>query len=157
VIARARRMQAAILSSAARPLRFAGTGGVAGTVQILFLTLLTHWNWNAIPANALAFSLAAQVNFALSSAFTWRDRAPSRSLARRWLLFHASIGVTALLNMVIFAAARLLLPMLAASAAGIAAGALGNYLIGDRLVFRRPGADDSPASGSNVNREKLAA
>jgi putative flippase GtrA len=110
-----------------------------------------------VTANAAAFLLAAQLNFALSSAFTWRDRFVSHSLARRWLLFHGSIAATALLNMLTFSAARFVLPVLAASAAGIATGALGNYLLGDRVVFRGSGTVGSPTVESQEQEETLAA
>ena len=126
-----------LLSSAARPLRFAGAGGIAGAVQLALLALLLRHGWDAFPANAVAFLLAAQVNFALSRAFTWHDRLLPGSLGRAWLLFHGSIALTAALNMFTFAAARSIMPSLAASTAGIAVGALGNYLAGDRIVFRR--------------------
>lgn len=121
----------------ARPLRFAITGGIAGVVQLALLALLTHAGWAELPANALAFLLAAQLNFALSSAFTWRDRRADRALGRRWLAFHGSIAAMAVVNMLVFALARAALPTLLASALGIAAAACGNFMLGDRLVFRR--------------------
>lgn len=43
----------------------------------------------------------------------------------------------ALVNMLVFVAVRGFVPALAASALGIAAGACGNYLAGDRLIFRQ--------------------
>lgn len=125
-----------LLSAAARPVRFAGTGLTAGIVQLTLLTLLVAHGWNAVAANAVAFLLAAQVNFCLSLVFTWGDRRGAVSLVRCWLLFHASISVMAAVNMAVFASARLLVPALVASALGICAGAAGNYLVGDRLVFR---------------------
>jgi putative flippase GtrA len=129
-----------VLSPAARPLRFAGTGGIAGAIQVVLLALLIAHGWDALAANAVAFLLAAQVNFVLSRLFTWHDRQPSGSLGAAWLLFHGSIALTALLNMLTFAAARSIMPSLAASAAGIAVGALGNYFAGDWIVFRRQAA-----------------
>jgi putative flippase GtrA len=129
-----------LLSSAARPLRFAGTGGTAGAVQLLLLAAFIHASWNAIAANAVAFLLAAQLNFAISITVTWRDRQPRHSFARRWLLFHASISLMAVINMLTYISARAVLPTLMASVAGIAVAAVGNYLAGDRIVFRaRPG------------------
>jgi len=124
-----------VLSSAARPLRFAGTGGTAGAAQLLLLILMTHGGWNAILANGAAFLIAAQVNFVLSVTFTWRDRCSAGSLTRRWFLFHASIALMALVNMLIFALTRSVLPTAVASLAGIGAGAVGNYFMGDRVVF----------------------
>ena len=131
------------LSSAARPLRFAGTGGAAAAVQLLLLAFLTRHGWPAVLANGAAFLIAAQINFVLSVTFTWRDRWAGDSLLRRWGLFHASIALMALVNMLTFAATRSFLPLAAASLAGIAAGAVGNYVLGDRLVFR--GRDDRGA------------
>ena len=124
----------------ARPLRFALTGGLAGLLQLGLLALLTGRGWPTAPANAVAFLLAAQVNFALSSLFTWRDRQRTAPLWRRWLAFHGAIVATALVNQSVFLVARTVLPALVASAAGIAVAAVGNYLLGDRLVFRTPGA-----------------
>jgi putative flippase GtrA len=60
-------------------------------------------------------------------------------LWRRWATFHVSIAGMALLNMLVFAAARAAVSHLLAAALGICAGALGNFFIGDRLVFRATG------------------
>lgn len=125
------------LADVARPLRFAITGGIAGVVQLVLLALLTRAGWAALPANVLAFLLAAQVNFTLSSAFTWRDRRADHRLGRRWLAFHGSIAAMAVVNMLVFALARAALPPLVASVLGIAAAACGNFVLGDRLVFRQ--------------------
>jgi putative flippase GtrA len=145
VIALPTRLQWLVRSPAARPLRFAGTGGVAGATQLTLLALLTRHGWDALPANLLAFLLAAQLNFALSLAFTWRDRQASRSLVHRWLLYHGSIAAMALLNQLVFLLARPLVSTMVASALGIAAAALGNYLAGDRLIFHRsPDTDNTP-------------
>lgn len=122
-------------SPAARPVRFAGTGVTAGGLQLVLLAVLTGHGWDAFPGNLVAFLIAAQFNFAVSSLVTWRDRLGG-SLLRRWMLFHVSIAVMAGLNMAVFAVVRGLVPTLAASALGIAAGACGNYVAGDRLVFR---------------------
>ena len=124
----------------ARPLRFALTGGLAGLLQLGLLALLVGRGWPSAPANAVAFLLAAQVNFAVSSLFTWRDRRRTVPLWRRWLAFHGAIAAMALVNQSVFLAARTVLPALVASAAGIAVAAVGNYLLGDRLVFGAHGA-----------------
>lgn len=139
-------MRGMLLSTSARPLRFAGTGGAAGAVQLILLALLTRHAWHPVIANCVAFLLAAQVNFLLSLTFTWRDRAPAGSIPRRWILFHGSMGSMALVNMAVFAVARPFIPLAPASLAGIAAGALGNYLLGDRLVFRGRPQPDLPDS-----------
>lgn len=131
-----------------RPRRFAITGATAGATQLALLAVLTHYGWAGLTANVAAFLVAAQINFALSSRFTWRDRREGRGLRRRWLTFHVSILGMACLNMLVFAIARPYLPDLLASAAGILAAASGNYLIGDRLVFRAaPPHDDRAGEG----------
>jgi len=144
------RVRGLLLSSTLRPLRFAGTVSVAGAVQILLLLLFTRHGWHALVANGMAFLLAAQVNFALSVAFTWRDRLEAYQLPRRWALFHGSIALMALVNMLVFAATRSFLPVPVASLAGIAAGSLGNYLLGDRLVFRGSDGSLTPCAGRRV-------
>jgi putative flippase GtrA len=146
------RLEQLVLSPAARPLRFAGTGGVACATQLLLLALLTRHGWDTLPANLIAFLLAAQLNFALSVAFTWRDRRTSGSLLRRWLLYHGSIAAMALLNMLVFIVMRPLVPVLLASALGITIAAVGNYLAGDRLVFRR-----APALRNTPHERRSAA
>jgi putative flippase GtrA len=84
----------------------------------------------------VAFLLAAQFNFVTSNVFTWRDRPSGQSLAGRWLAFHGSIASMAVVNLLVFAIMRTLVPDLLASAAGIAVAAVGNFIIGDRLVFQ---------------------
>ncbi len=132
----AARLRQTFFSAGARPLRFAVTGGLAGLTQLALLKLFTDQGLHALPANSAAFLLAAQVNFALSSMFTWRDRGAGQALWRRWLVFHGSIAGMAVVNMAVFAVARTVMPDLAASVTGICAAAVGNFFIGDRLVFR---------------------
>jgi putative flippase GtrA len=141
-----------LLSAGARPLRFALTGGGAGLVQLGLLALLTGRGWPVASANAVAFLLAAQVNFVLSTTLTWRDRGTTAPLWRRWLMYHGSIVAMAAVNGLVFLAARTALPPVPASATGIAAAGLGNFLLGDRLVFRahHAGTANQPQSGGRL-------
>jgi putative flippase GtrA len=139
----ARCAHAMLVSRKMRPVRFAITGGIAGLTQLALLTLLLDQGWYALWSNLVAFLLAAQLNFLLSGLFTWRDRRAGRSLGRRWLAFHGSIAGMALVNLAVFVVARFVLPNMVASAAGIGAAATGNFIIGDRLVFRAPRAGRS--------------
>jgi len=131
-------------ATSGRPARFALTGGVAGLSQLALLALFTGRGWAPGRANVVAFLLAAQLNFLLSSTFTWRDRASGaargRDHWRRWLAYHGAIGGMAALNMLVYSMARHVAPVLAASALGIVAAAVGNFVVGDRLVFRARGA-----------------
>jgi len=125
------RARAFLLSDAARPLRFAFSGGAAAIVQLVLLALLTRHGWDEFAAEVVAFLVSAQVNFALNYTFTWRGRAGRHALWRRWLVFHGSIAGTGLLNILIFAAARHVLPALVASALGIGVASVGNFIVGD--------------------------
>jgi putative flippase GtrA len=125
-----------MLSPRKRLTRFAITGGLAAALQLLLLKLLLDAHVPGLPANVGAFLLAAQFNFLMSSLYTWRDRRGELSLGRRWIAFHGAIAGMAVLNILVFGATRQVLPDMAASAAGIAAGACGNFVLGDRLVFR---------------------
>lgn len=141
-----------------RLLRFGLTGGLAGLVQIGLLRAFESAGLVPLVANALGFLLAAQVNFIVSQVFTWADRPLNGtlddSLGRRWRRFHAAIAGTAVLNMLVFAAARTLLPDLVASALGICVAAVANFLLADRLVFRV--AKTSAARPMGVRRPTLA-
>ncbi|GAC1521905.1 MAG: hypothetical protein NVS2B16_29620 [Chloroflexota bacterium] len=75
---------------------------------------------------------------------TWHDRSTPGSLIRRWVLFHGSIALMACVNMLVFVMVRPVIPLLAASLTGIAAAALGNYVVSDRLVFRRTDVTSPP-------------
>ncbi len=129
------------LLDAMRLARFALVGTVAGGVQLGLLAVLLVAGLAALPANAIAFLLSAQLNFALSTLFIWGDRdagaRPVRGLVRRWLAFHLSIAGTALLNQAVFVLARAAMPDLPASALGIGVGAAVNFAVQDRFVFRR--------------------
>ncbi len=88
----------------------------------------------------VALLISTQVNFALSSLFTWRDRrltAPfGLALLTRWATYQWSGAAAAALNMLVFALARLDLSVLAAAALGTLVAGVANFVAGDRLVFR---------------------
>jgi putative flippase GtrA len=168
----ARHAWRALFREQARPVRFAIVGGLAGLMQLALLKLLIDHGWQALLANGVAFLLSAQCNFVMSCLFTWRDRGiggTSRSgaqrdgsttggmllVARRWLAFHCSIASMALVNMVAFAVAQLVLPNVAAAAVGICVAAIGNFFIGDRLIFRSR-QDDRSRRGHTPARRAAA-
>ena len=65
-----------LLSDSARPLRFVSVGFLASAVQLGLFATLIHHGVNPLAGNALAFLISVQVNFALSSTFTWRRADP---------------------------------------------------------------------------------
>ncbi len=139
---RVSRLTAPLLSPLARPLRALGTGSLSALVQFALLTLLIDWrHWRPLPASLLALLLGAQVNFVLSYVITWHDRhADHRQtglILQRWLAYQGATVGTAALNIVVFLAARDALPTLAAAAAGNIVAGIVNFVLNDRLVFRR--------------------
>jgi putative flippase GtrA len=128
-------------AAAARPLRFAVVGVACGLLQLVLLVVIEALGTGALAANVLAYLLSAQLNFLLSDRFIWGDRREAGTarggLAGRWVGFHLSIAGTFLLNQLVFIVARAFLPDVLASAAGIGVSALANFVIQDRLTFRR--------------------
>src|SRR4029079_11941981 len=104
-----------------------------------------------------ALVLSSQVNFFLSATFTWRDRdalerrgGHSRGttliILGRWARFMSGIAVTTLLNDGLFILLeRTDLPVLVAALISSGVIAVVNYLMIDRLIFRRKHRD-APAS-----------
>ncbi len=125
------------ISQYRRALRFALVGVVCFAVQYVALRLLISTGLPATPADAIGFFLSAQLNFTLSTFFTWADRKElfARSLAGRWFAYNASILITLAINTGVFQLCRPL-GELAASAVGVVVGAAGNYVLCDLLVFR---------------------
>ena len=146
-------------SRAARPLRFACTGGVAALVQLGILDALTERRWAPIAANGMALLVSTQVNFVLSYLFTWRDRRLTDgmplALLGRWATYQGSVAGSALLNMTVFVVARSSLHLMVASALGTIVAAVVNYIAGDRLVFRLRGRAMPNPAGPDV-REHVA-
>jgi putative flippase GtrA len=126
-------------SEGARPLRFAMVGGSAGLLQLLLLHELVRWGLWSLPANAIAIVISAEVNCALSFAFTWRgSRAWTggiRRVAITWGRFHAAISVGMGINLAAFAVVRLAIPVTLAGAVGILAAAIWNYLANSVFTF----------------------
>jgi putative flippase GtrA len=148
-----RRLTAALFSTRARPARFALTGATAALVQLVLLHFFTVRGVSQLVANAVAFMLATQVNFGLSQLFTWRDRwAGLAGVAQRWLTYHGSVAGTAVLNMLVFAAASTVMPSLAAAGLGIAMASAINFISGERLIFR-----PAPAEATPIPADALAA
>jgi putative flippase GtrA len=119
-----------------RLLHFMFTGGLAGLLQIYLLMVFTHYGWPPVAASATAALLGAQLNFMLSSLITWRDR-PAEVLWRRWLLYQGSIVGTMALSVLVFSLLHTIYPAVMASAGGILAGGIANFILGNHLVFRK--------------------
>jgi putative flippase GtrA len=138
-----------LFSGKARPIRFFLVGQTATLTQLCVLYALTSLGWLPGVANAVALILSSQVNFFLSATFTWRDRdalerrgertgGTTRSILGRWARFMSGIAVTTLLNDGLFILLeRTSLPVLVAAIVSSGVIAVVNYLMIDRLIFRR--------------------
>ena len=150
-------MWSRLFSGKARPIRFFLVGQTATLTQLCVLYALTSLGWLPGVANAVALILSSQVNFLLSATFTWRDRDAlerrgerSRGTALiilgRWARFMSGIAVTTLLNDGLFIMLeRTALSVLVAAIISSGVIAVVNYLMIDRLIFRRKHRD-APAS-----------
>jgi putative flippase GtrA len=125
-----------LMSPAARALRFVVSGSISALGQFLVLALLLDLGWNRFPANLAGMAFGAEMSFVLGCLLTWRDREETGDLRRRWIVFHGSIAATALVNILVFSVCQLYAPTIVASALGIGVAAIGNFVAGDRLVFR---------------------
>jgi len=135
-------LTALLLSPLARPLRALAMGSLSALVQFGLLDILIDArHWHPLPASALALLLGAQVNFVLSYIVTWHDRHSDHRrtglVLRRWLAYQGATIGTAALNIVVFLAARDVLPTLAAAAVGNIVAGIVNFALNDRLVFHR--------------------
>jgi len=124
------------LGDPARLGRFAITGGLAAVVQLGVLRVLTADHWEALLSNGVGMAVAAQVNFTLSSMFTWRDRWVREGWRKRWSMYQLTILASAIVNMLVFIIARLVVEQMYAAIIGILAAATLNFAAGDRLIFR---------------------
>lgn len=135
-----------LLGRVPRLVRFAAVGGTCALCQLLILEQLARLGLELHLANALAFLLSTQLNFALSSAITWRDRLGAGDGAPGFLRRLAGYNALALgslaVNQVAFALALPVAHYLAAATIGILAGMLLTYTVSGRVIFRR--ADDDP-------------
>jgi putative flippase GtrA len=124
----------------ARPLRYGTVGAVTFVLNLGLLVLFKRAGLPSVPAYALALALAVQFNFACSQFWVWGDRHVAsfwgRDMAERWVTFHGCIGVSLLINFVVFVAAQMVMPDLFAAVVGVIASTLAKFLSLDRFAFR---------------------
>ena len=125
---------------AARPLRYGTVGAVTFVLNLGLLFAFKAAGLPSIPAYALALALSVQFNFACSQFWVWGDRHVvtfwGRDMAERWVTFHGCIGVSLVINFVVFAVAQMAMPDLFAAVVGVGASTLAKFLSLDRLAFR---------------------
>lgn len=134
-----------------RIVRFGAVATTCTLLQLLILDSLVHLGLNRFMADGTGFVLSAQVNFALSALFTWRDREPrlpkhtravhatkAGAWSARWAKFNATAMVALAVNELVFAAAlHSGVTLIAASAAGILTGAVIAFSVNNFITFRK--------------------
>jgi putative flippase GtrA len=97
-------------------------------------------------ANAVSFAISAQLNFLLSSQFTWRDRpaANRRGTGGRWLAYNATALASLGFNTGVFVAAYRAIGTMQAAALGVVTGTCLVFLTCNLLVFRRTVVGEGP-------------
>jgi putative flippase GtrA len=127
-----------------RLLKFLSVGAIGVVVQLGTLAAFRLTRMHYLAATVLAVECAILHNFIWHRRFTWADR--TRSGARNFLLslfrFHLSNGLISLAGNLLLMrvlVGGLRMPWLRANIEAIAACFVGNFLAGDRWVFRAPG------------------
>jgi putative flippase GtrA len=114
-----------------------GLGGFL--VQLATIALLTRrFGWPAAAATAVGLEAAVIHNFFGHSRWTWADQAVegARASIRRWWRFQFAKALSLGVNVAITQALALCgLPVEVANALAVAACALPNFIVADRLVF----------------------
>jgi putative flippase GtrA len=141
--------------------RFSVVGATCFAIQAGILLALRETGVPDTAANAAGFLASAQVNFLLSSAFTWADRRlpgpGARPVAARWASFQVTVAIALACNTGVFALVSQFTPALAASAVAVCAGALLTYLASDHLVFRRRKAVRTDHFGDSLDDHRRPA
>ena len=129
-----------LLGRVPRLVRFGFVGGTCSLLQLVFLEMLVQFNLELHLANILAFLISTQLNFALSSLITWRDRlAPHERptlLVRRLAGYNGLALISLTVNQIVFTIAALSINYLAAATLGILVGMIVNYTVSGKLIFR---------------------
>jgi putative flippase GtrA len=130
-----------LLARRKRQLLFVCVGATCFLAQYGALTAMSAAGASRPLANALGFVLSAQLNFALSARYTWRDRPGRGGRIRlaRLLSYNATALLALTVNTVAFTVTYHRLGNLGAAAFGVLCGMCVTYLVCDRLIFRGRG------------------
>jgi putative flippase GtrA len=133
-----------------RWLKFNAVGGIGVAVQLAALALLkSGFHVDYLVATVAAVELALLHNFVWHERWTWRDRGAG-GRAGRLVRFHLTNGLVSIaVNLVLMRilVGRMHWPYLVANVAAIAAGSVVNFILGDRLVFRRGDGQGAALTG----------
>jgi len=117
-----------------RIFRFVLVGVFCFAVQYAIMMALAQLGVDLSLANAAGFVLSAQVNFALSTAFTWGGSGLSWL---RWASYNSTALLGLAVNTAVFSLVHPVLGVPLGTAAGTGAGAVFTYLVCNFLIFRQ--------------------
>ena len=121
-----------------RLVRFGIVAGTCTVLQLLLMLGLVALGVDSLVANGIGFVLSAQVNFALSAIFTYRDRQITWSRAiilTRWLPFNATALWALAVNELVFTFGVDRIGHISASLCGTLVGACVSFTIGNKAIF----------------------
>lgn len=126
-----------------RWLRFSAVGAMGISVQLLAVyTFGFIWSISSFWATALAVEAAVLHNFFWHEHFTWAERhaAACGRILRRLLAFNATTGAVSIVGNLLCVSVlmrQVHAPLLAANPLAVAACSLINFIVNEKLVFRR--------------------
>ena len=119
-----------------RWLRFSAIGLLGVGVQLLVLTVLTHFGMNYLMATALAVETAILHNCVWHLRWTWVERTvPAHHVVWRFHLANGAVSILANVLLMRVFAGWLGMPLIAANLLGIAITSALNFMLADRWVF----------------------
>lgn len=128
-----------------RVLKFLLSGSSAaiinlGLLHILIAYLQFNTRFLENVANALSMEVSIIYNFILSRYWTWSDAKKERSfrLIKQCLLFHVAVGLSIGIRLILFPILQFFgVHYIINATVGIGTGAVVNYILYDRVVFKR--------------------
>lgn len=121
-----------------RLFRFAVVGGTCLLLQVVVFKIIRLFGTPSLLADPVAFLIAAQCNYWLSSRLTWADSTlrPGERRFMRWCRFMGVVILAAVINTLAFdAASQFVKPVLSVVIAGCIS-AVSTFLINNYFVFR---------------------
>lgn len=119
---------------------FLVVGAIGFLLQLwLFAWLTRTLGWPIVTATVTSVAAAVLHNFAWHDRWTWADRGRQRRLPRfvQYLLATGATSVAANVGFVTLYAGALQVPPLTAAVFAVGSTSIFNFLVSDRVVFRR--------------------
>ncbi|MNX50974.1 GtrA-like protein [compost metagenome] len=127
---------------AAKIARFIVSGGTSAVFNLALLHLFIGWcglrgGWREDLANLIALELSILFQFTLCRFWVWKGPEREGAIWPQLVRFHGAAFVTSAGRLVLFTVLRRMgLHYLPNAALGIALGAVANYFLYEKLVFR---------------------